>query len=179
MSVGVPVVPIGTIGLRGPSNLAGLRQSSVPSGAPRPPGAPGRRPNGVRPSAFHWASSSGLSGFGAVGVKLLTRMPYGARSMAAARTKLLIPPLWNAYAQTPALPFQPLEEEMHTIEPLTPRSAIDRPTCLVFRKVPMDETVTALWNASAVSSSTPRPPSSAALLTRMSIFPHAASTSLT
>ena len=133
----------------------------------------------MRPSAFHWASSSGLSGFGAVGVKLLTRMPYGARSIAAARTKLFTPPLWNAYAQTPALPFQPLEEEMHTIEPLTPRSAIDRPTCLVFRKVPMDETVTARWNASAVSSSTPRPPSSAALLTRMSILPHAASTSLT
>ena len=80
---------------------------------------------------------------------------------------------------TPALPFQPLEEEMQTIEPLTPRSAIDRPTCLVFRNVPIDETVTARWKASAVSSSTPRPPSSAALLTRMSILPHAARTSLT
>ena len=75
MSVGVPVVPIGTIGLRGPSNRAGLRHSSVPSGAPRPPDAPGRSPNGVRPSRCHWARSSGLSGFGAVGVKLLTRIP--------------------------------------------------------------------------------------------------------
>src|ERR1700722_6552176 len=140
ISVGVPVVPIGTIGLRGPSNLAGLRQSSVPSGAPRPPGAPGRRPNGGRPSAFHWASSSGLSGFGAVGVKLLTRMPYGARSIAAALTKLFTPPLWNAYAQTPALPFQPLEEEMQTIEPWMPRWAIARPACLVLRKLPIAET---------------------------------------
>src|SRR5439155_14015237 len=100
---------------------AGLRHSCVPSGAPRPPVAPGRRPNGVRPSRAHCASNSGLSGFGAVGVKLLTRMPYGARSMAAARTKLFTPPLWNAYAHTPALPFQPLEEEMQTIDPLTPR----------------------------------------------------------
>ncbi len=80
---------------------------------------------------------------------------------------------------TPALPFQPFEEEMQTIEPLTPRSAIDRPTYLVFRNVPIDETVTARWNPSAVSSSTPRPPSSAALLTRMSILPHAPRTSLT
>jgi hypothetical protein len=86
--------------------------------------------------------------------------------------------LWNAYAHTPALPFQPLEEEMQTIEPLMPRSAIDRPTYLVFRNVPIDETVTARWNASAVSSSTPRPPSSAALFTRMSILPQAARTSL-
>src|SRR6185437_8129123 len=108
----------------------------------------------VRPSARHCARSSGLSGRGAVGVKLLTRMPYGARSIAAARTKLFTPPLWNAYAQTPALPFQPLEDEMQTMEPLTPRSAIDRPTYLVFRNVPIDDTVTARWNASAVSSST-------------------------
>jgi hypothetical protein len=93
MSVGVPVVPIGTIGLRGPSKRGGLRHSSVPSGAPRPPAAPGRRPDGVRPSRFHWASNSGLSGLGAMGVKLLTRMPYGARSMAAASTKLCTPPL--------------------------------------------------------------------------------------
>src|ERR1700727_3220139 len=110
MSGGVPVVPMGTIGLRGPSNRAGLRHSSlVPSGAPRPPVAPGRRPNGVRPSAFHWASSSGLSGFGAVGVKLLTRMPYGARSIAADLTKLFTPPLWKASAQAPALPFHAVE----------------------------------------------------------------------
>src|ERR1700727_1105471 len=103
MSGGVPVVPMGTIGLRGPSNRAGPRHSSlVPSGAPRPPVAPGRSPHGVRPSSFHWASSSGLSGFGAVGVKLLTRMPYGARSIAAARTKLFTPPLLNAYAMMPA-----------------------------------------------------------------------------
>ena len=47
----------------------------------------------VRPSARHWASSSGLSGRGAVGVKLFTRIPYGARSIAAARTKLARPPL--------------------------------------------------------------------------------------
>jgi hypothetical protein len=67
-------------------------------------------------------------------VKLLTRMPYGARSMAAARTKLFTPPLWNAYAMMPAVPDQPLDEEMQTIEPLIPRSAIARPTCLVFRK---------------------------------------------
>src|SRR5215469_14539135 len=152
MSVGVPVVPIGTMGLRGPSNRAGLRHSSVPSGAPRPPVAPGRSPNGVRPSAFHWARSSGLSGLGAVGVKLFTRIPYGARSIAAARTKLLTPPLWNAYAHTPALPFQPLEEEMQTIEPLIPRWAIASPTYLVLRNVPIDDTVTARWNASAVSS---------------------------
>src|ERR1700683_3814671 len=80
---------------------------------------------------------------------------------------------------TPALPFQPLEEEMQTIEPLTPSSAIDRPTYLVFRNVPTAETVPARWNASAVSSSTPRPPSSAALLTRMSILPQRDSTSVT
>src|ERR1700691_5289521 len=85
-------------------------------------------------------------------------MPYGARSIAAARTKLFTPPLWNAYAQTPAVPDQPLEEETQTIEPLMPRSAIARPTYLVLRKVPIAETITARWNASAVSSSTPRPP---------------------
>ena len=105
-------------------------------------------------------------------------MPYGARSIAAARTKLFTPPLWNAYAQTPAVPDQPLEEETQTIEPLMPRSAIARPTYLVLRKVPIAETITARWNASAVSSSTPRPPSSAALFTRMSIRPHFARTSL-
>ena len=32
---------------------------------------------------------------------------------------------------------------MQTIEPLTPRSAIDRPTYFVFRNVPIDDTVTA------------------------------------
>src|ERR1700684_124208 len=106
-------------------------------------------------------------------------MPYGARSMAAARTKLFTPPLWNAYAHTPAVPDQPLEEETQTIEPLIPRSAIARPTYLVLRKVPIAETITALWDASAGESSTPRPPSSAALLTRMSIRPQAARTSLT
>src|SRR3984885_14065022 len=106
-------------------------------------------------------------------------MPYGARSIAAARTKLLTPPLWNAYAQMPAVPDQPLEEETQTIEPLTPSPAIDRPTCLVLRKVPIAETVTAWWNASALSSRTPRPPGSAALLTRMSILPQRDSTSLT
>src|ERR1700761_7942871 len=69
---------------------------------------------------------------------------------------------------------------MQTIEPLTPSSAIDRPTYLVFKKVPIDETVTARWNASAVSSSTPLPPSRAALFTRMSLmYPLTGSSSVT
>src|ERR1700691_4101490 len=178
MSVGVPVVPIGTIGGRCPAHRLGRRHASSPVGPPSPAGPCVSTPPGPRPALARSASNSGLSGFGAVGVKLFTRMPYGARSIAAARTKLFTPPLWNAYAQTPAVPDQPLEEDTQTIEPLTARSAIDRPTCLVLRKVPIAETVTAWWNASAVSSSTPRPPSSAALLTRMSILPQAARTSL-
>ena len=103
---------------------------------PAEPAAPAVRqhPARARQALARSASSSGLSGFGAVGVKLLIRMPYGARSMAAARTKLFTPPLWNAYAITPEVPDQPLDEEMQTIEPLMPRSAIARPTCLVLRK---------------------------------------------
>src|SRR5579875_2258870 len=120
MSVGVPVVPIGTIGARSPAHRLGRR-----------------------PALARSASSSGLSGSGAVGVKLLTRMPYGARSMAAARTKLLTPPLWKAYAMMPAVPDQPLDEEMHTIEPLMPRSAIAVAACLVLRKQPSADTRTA------------------------------------
>src|SRR5262252_10722321 len=127
MSVGVPVVPIGTIGARGPAHRVGLRHGSSPAGPPSPPPRCCRSPPGPSPALARSASSSGLSGFGAVGVKLLTRMPYGARSMAAARTKLLTPPLWNAYAITPGLAVQPLDEETHTIEPLMPRSAIARP----------------------------------------------------
>src|SRR5579875_4050737 len=124
MSVGVPVVPIGTIGARCPVQRLGRRHGSSPTGPPSPPrGPPWRIPPGPSPALAHSASSSGLSGFGAVGVKLLTRMPYGARSMAAARTKLLTPPLWNAYAMTPAVPDQPLDEETQTIEPLMPPSA--------------------------------------------------------
>src|SRR5215469_12528248 len=134
MSVGVPVVPIGTIGARAPAHRVGLRHGSSPVGPPSPPPRCCRTPPGPSPALARSASSSGLSGFGAVGVKLLTRMPYGARSMAAARTKLFTPPLWNAYAMMPAVPDQPLDEEMQTIEPLIPRSAIARPTCLVFRK---------------------------------------------
>src|SRR5215467_14494914 len=178
MSVGVPVVPIGTIGARWPVHRVGRRHGSLPVGPPSPP--PGRPvvriPPGSSPALARSASSSGLSGLGAVGVKLLTRMPYGAKSMAAARTKLLTPPLWNAYAQTPAVPDQPLDEEMQTIEPLMPRSAIARPACLVLRKVPSAETRTARSKSAAVSSSTPLPPSSAALFTRMLIRPHRLST---
>src|SRR5271165_851451 len=157
MSVGVPVVPIGTIGARCPAHRLGRRHGSSPAGPPRPP--PGRpvvrMPPGPSPALARSASSSGLSGFGAVGVKLLTRMPYGARSMAAARTKLLTPPLWNAYAMTPEVPDHPLDEEMQTIEPLMPRSAIDRAACLVLRKVPSAETRTARSKSAAVSSRTP------------------------
>src|SRR5215831_124944 len=168
MSVGVPVVPIGTIGARWPVHRVGRRHGSLPVGPPSPP--PGRPvvriPPGPSPALARSASSSGLSGLGAVGVKLLTRMPYGARSMAAARTKLFTPPLWNAYAMTPALPFQPLEEEMQTIEPLMHGSAIARPTYLVFRKLPRRATSSAFRKYSVLSSSTPRPPRIAALLIR-------------
>src|ERR671915_924934 len=123
MSVGVDGAPIGML----------PRTSNVPAGrhqAGRSAGGSGQR---GRPVRSHSASSSGLSGVGAVGVKLLTRMPYGARSIAAARTKLLTPPLWNAYAITPAEPDQPLDEEIATIEPRMPRSAMCRPTYLVLR----------------------------------------------
>src|SRR5215469_4928054 len=180
MSVGVPVVPMGTMGLRCPDQRVGRRQGSSPVAPPRPPPRPVTRiPPGGSPCRARSASNSGLSGLGAVGVKLLTRMPYGARSIAAARTKLLTPPLWNAYATTPGVPDQPLDDEMQTIEPLMPRSAIARPTCLVLRKFPSADTRTARSKSAAVSSSTPRPPSSAALFTRMSMRPHRASTSLT
>src|SRR5579875_153569 len=128
MSVGVPVVPIGTIGDRCPVHRLGRRHGSSPTGPPSPPrGPPWRIPPGPSP--------------------------------APARTKLLTPPLWNAYAMTPAVPDQPLDEETQTIEPLMPRSAIARPAYLVFRKVPSAETRTARSKASAVSSSTPLPPS--------------------
>src|SRR6516164_10512644 len=151
MSVGVPVVPIGTIGERWPVHRVGRRHGSSPVGPPSPP--PGRPvvriPPGPRPALARSASSSGLSGFGAVGVKLLTRMPYGARSMAAARTKLFTPPLWNAYAMMPAVPDQALDDETQTIEPLMPRSAIARAACLVLRKVPSAETRTARSKSAA------------------------------
>src|SRR5215468_1736110 len=117
MSVGVEGSPIGIMP-RTSNRPAGRHQPGRPAGG----GAGGR--SSVRPVFRHSASSSGLSGLGAVGEKLLTRMPYGARSMAAARTKLFTPPLWNAYAMMPAVPDQPLDEEMQTIEPLIPRSAI-------------------------------------------------------
>ena len=69
MSVGVPVVPIGTIGARGPAYRVGRRHSSSPVGPPRPPpGGPDSTPPGPSPCAARSASSSGLSGFGAVGV---------------------------------------------------------------------------------------------------------------
>src|SRR5580700_9853954 len=144
MSVGVPVVPIGTIGARSPAHRLGRRQGSSPAGPPSPPPRPCvSTPPGFSPALARSAISSGLSGFGAVGVKLLTRMPYGARSMAAARTKLFTPPLLNAYAMIPAVPDQPFDEDMQTIELLIPRSAMERPTFLVFRKYPRDETRTA------------------------------------
>src|SRR5215468_2452329 len=108
MSVGVPVLPIGTIGGRGPIQRAGRRHGSVPPSAPIPTsGGRSSTPPGPRS-----AISSGLSGVGAVGVKLFTRIPYGARSMAAARTKLFTPPLWKAYAMTPADAVQPFDDEM-------------------------------------------------------------------
>src|ERR1700689_491744 len=134
MSVGVPVVPIGIIGARGPGPRAGLRHGSSPVGPPSPPPRWFRIPPGFSPALARSASSSGVSGVGAVGVKLLTRMPYGARSMAAARTKLFTPPLLNAYAMMPADEVQPLDDEMQMIEPLIPRSAMARPTGLVLRK---------------------------------------------
>ena len=80
---------------------------------------------------------------------------------------------------TPADPLQPLDDETHTIEPRMPRSAIARPTARVFRKYPRDDTRTARSKNSALSSSTPRPPSSAALLTRMSMRPQRSSTAST
>ena len=52
-----------------------------------------------------------------------------------------------------------------------PRSAMWRPTYLVLRKLPIAATCTAREKNSALSSSTPLPPSSAALLTKMSICP--------
>src|SRR5215472_243672 len=165
MSVGVPVVPIGTIGIRCPDHLLGLRHGSSPVSPPMPPGPPCSTPPGPRPALARSASRSGLSGFGAVGVKLLTLMPYGARSIAAARTKLFTPPLWNAYAITPAEPDQPLDDEIATIEPRMPCSAMYRAACLVFRKLPSAATRTARSKYSALSSSTPRPPRTAALLT--------------
>ena len=79
----------------------GIRVNSYSPTAPRPdnpellasiPGGLGRR---RRPPGIS-ASSSGLSGRGAVGEYELTRIPYGARSIAAARVKLARPPLWNA-----------------------------------------------------------------------------------
>ena len=60
---------------------------------------------------------------------------------------------------------------MLTIEPLISRSIIEIATCLVFRNVPSPATPTARFQNSRHSSSTPRPPSSAALLIRMSIRP--------
>ena len=120
MSVGVPVVPIGTSGARCPIQRAGRRHGSSPVSPPIPPA----RGRSSTPPGPRCAISSGLSGVGAVGVKLFTRIPYGARSIAAARTKLLTPPLWKAYAMTPAEPDQPLDEEIATIEPLMPCSAM-------------------------------------------------------
>src|SRR6185436_10125578 len=107
------VLPIRTIGLRDPIQRAGRRHDSAPPSEPRPPGR-GRSSTPPGPCS---AISSGLSGVGAVGVKLLTRIPYGARSIAAARTKLFTPPLWKAYAITPAEPDQPFDDETATIEP--------------------------------------------------------------
>src|SRR5579862_2346918 len=89
MSVGVAASPIGIF----------LRTSYDPGArhhGGRSPAARTGRGGEVRPSALQAASSSGLSGRGAVGEKLLTRIPYGARSIAAARTKLASPPLWKA-----------------------------------------------------------------------------------
>ena len=87
MSVGVAGSPIGMF----------PRTSYVPVGRHHGGRSPASRADGgrssVRPSARQCASSSGLSGRGAAGVKLLTRIPYGARSIAAARTKLARPPL--------------------------------------------------------------------------------------
>src|SRR5215510_3995080 len=120
MSVGVPVLPIGTIAVRGPAQRAGRRHGSVPPSEPMPR-VGGRSSTPPGPCS---AISSGLSGVGAVGVKLLTRIPYGARSMAAARTKLFTPPLWKAYAITPAEPDQPFDDEIATIEPRMPCSAM-------------------------------------------------------
>src|SRR5262245_43909947 len=121
MSVGVPVLPIGTIGARCPIHRAGRRHDSVPPSAPKPPTAGGRSSTPPGPRS---AISSGLSGVGAVGVKLLTRIPYGARSIAAARTKLFTPPLWNAYAITPAEPDQPFDDEIAMTQPRMPCSAM-------------------------------------------------------
>src|SRR5688572_27149533 len=169
MSVGVPVLPIGTIGVRDPIQRAGRRHGSVPPSEPMPPTGGGRSSTPPGPRS---AISSGLSGVGAVGVKLLTRIPYGARSIAAARTKLFTPPLWKAYAITPAEPDQPFDDEIATIEPRIPFSAMYRAACLVLRKLPSAATRTARSKNSVLSSSTPRPPRIAALLTTMSSRPH-------
>ena len=170
MSVGVEGTPIGIMP-RTSNRPPGRHQPGRPAG-----GWPGGR-SSVRPVFRHSASSSGLSGVGAVGEKLLTRMPYGARSIAAARTKLASPPLWNAYAMTPPTPCHAFDDRMLTMLPLMPRSIMAMAACLVLRKFPAAATVTARLNEARSSSSRPRPPRMAALLIRMSIRPQRSSTS--
>src|SRR5437899_5654082 len=101
MSVGVDAAPIGRL----------RRTSNVPVGRHQPGRWPG---GGGGRNAAPTRTSSGLSGSGAVGEKLLTRMRYGARSIAAARTKLARPPLWNAYAMTPGAPCHAFDERTQT-----------------------------------------------------------------
>jgi microcin C transport system substrate-binding protein len=71
----------------------------------------------------------------------------------------------------PADPDQPFDDETATMEPRMPCSAMCRATYFVLRKLPIAATWTARQKNSALSSSTPLPPSSAALLTRMSMCP--------
>src|SRR5580693_1268611 len=110
MSVGVD----GSIGM--------LPRTSIVPGSRHHAGCSEERSGRRRMPPEISASSSGLSGRGAVGEYELTRIPYGARSIAAARVKLASPPLWNAYAITPAHPCQAFEDGMLTIEPFIPRS---------------------------------------------------------
>src|SRR5918999_1820078 len=77
----------------------------------------------------------------------------------------------------PGAPCQAFEDRMLTMLPLIPRSIIEIATCLVFRKLPTAATSTARLKPSRLSSSTPRPPRSAALLTRMSMRSQRASAS--
>jgi hypothetical protein len=101
--------------------------------------SPPRRSGRARPHSTPRAMPSSASV--AVGVRLFTRMPWRARSMAAARVKFSRPLLLVQYAMFPAWPWCPAVDTITMMLPRRLSSTIRRATCLVQRNVPVRLTV--------------------------------------